>query len=526
MDEYPGRRTGSSGLLVSRKSSNIVMRDSNDNKDRNPRICSRMGCSSKLNSMKGPQIGSLEKAKSSRLSFRSCASGKEIMGSSSRQSKNVNTPKETSSESRKKLSSHLETTDPQTSSILDESDTAEPIGKSRTHDHPKPTSATASSSSISQSRHGKKHTPRFLLGNQDNNTMLGSSISKHTSQGAKTGASSSRYNLRSFRCDSISDVVQSGCSSSEPSLGRKRDMGRKRSSELESSLSAKGKKTSGPSSNRGISISDSRSTVLRLGRDNDAVSVRPLRSATRTRLSEQENRSRLRLTESSTWIDASEQRPEVQLPTEASSSRADSSSRSASGSDNMESNSLTVVPFEVGITRSLMNRSGLRQYNLEGIAEVLLALDRLQQEEEPSYEQLLDLETNLLLGGLAFEDQHQDMRLDIDNMSYEELLALEERMGTVSTALTEEELQKCLESNIYRMTSSGSGTSGRKGGIDDVKCSICQEEYVDGEDVGRLGCEHRYHVSCIHKWLRLKNWCPICKASATSTSSRASPSLD
>lgn len=29
------------------------------------------------------------------------------------------------------------------------------------------------------------------------------------------------------------------------------------------------------------------------------------------------------------------------------------------------------------------------------------------------------METGLLLGGLSFHDQHRDMRLDIDNMSYE-----------------------------------------------------------------------------------------------------------
>jgi hypothetical protein len=34
------------------------------------------------------------------------------------------------------------------------------------------------------------------------------------------------------------------------------------------------------------------------------------------------------------------------------------------------------------------------------------------------------LETNLFLSGLGLHDQHHDMRLDIDNMSYEVLLPL------------------------------------------------------------------------------------------------------
>ena len=46
-----------------------------------------------------------------------------------------------------------------------------------------------------------------------------------------------------------------------------------------------------------------------------------------------------------------------------------------------------------------------------------------------------------------------------------------------------------------------------------------QEEYAFGDEVGRLECEHGYHVVCINQWLRLKNWCPICKASAAASQS-------
>ncbi|KAK8345328.1 hypothetical protein V6Z12_A07G140700 [Gossypium hirsutum] len=146
--------------------------------------------------------------------------------------------------------------------------------------------------------------------------------------------------------------------------------------------------------------------------------------------------------------------------------------------------------------------------------QVLLALQRIEQDEELTYEQLLVLETSLFLNGLDFYDQHRDMRLDIDNMSYEELLALEERMGNVSTGLSEEALSKCLKRSIYDTASSEFANVSYEGEKDDVKCSICQEEYVNGDEVGRLQCEHRYHVACVQQWLRVKNWCPICKASA------------
>ncbi|KAF3945898.1 hypothetical protein CMV_027774 [Castanea mollissima] len=133
--------------------------------------------------------------------------------------------------------------------------------------------------------------------------------------------------------------------------------------------------------------------------------------------------------------------------------------------------------------------------------------------------------------GLYVYDQHRDMRLDIDNMSYEELLALEKRMGTVSTALTEETLSECLKRSIYESTAPMDAAVGCIGENDvgkkeDVKCSICQEEYVVGDELGRLQCEHKFHVDCIEQWLGLKNCCPICKASAApSPSPSPSPLL-
>lgn len=47
-----------------------------------------------------------------------------------------------------------------------------------------------------------------------------------------------------------------------------------------------------------------------------------------------------------------------------------------------------------------------------------------------------------------------------------------------------------------------------------VCCYLLQEEFIAGDEVGRIGCNHGYHAVCINQWLRLKNWCPVCKASA------------
>ncbi|KAI5418070.1 hypothetical protein KIW84_042638 [Lathyrus oleraceus] len=38
-----------------------------------------------------------------------------------------------------------------------------------------------------------------------------------------------------------------------------------------------------------------------------------------------------------------------------------------------------------------------------------------------------------------------------------------------------------------------------------------QEEYMNGEECGKLDCEHYFHMKCIKKWLTKKNMCPLCK---------------
>uniref|UniRef100_A0A7C9AZD5 RING-type E3 ubiquitin transferase n=2 Tax=Opuntia streptacantha TaxID=393608 RepID=A0A7C9AZD5_OPUST len=548
MDEYSSRRAAG-GLVISRRSSSLVLRDSSESpRDRNVQVCSRVGCSSKLNPVKPSQVGSPSKSRTSKAPFRPPGLAKEVIGSSSKAAAAARTSRKPMSDVKRKSRSHIEI-DSENSSVQEESEgISESSGKAQMRVHPDPednesaehSSAGARSGSGPTNRLEKRNTQRFGLEGRDSPTgSSGSFAFKRTTQGTRNnGATTSRCNLKTLRCNSISDVVASGCSSStEPTMGKSMDIGRKRVGESESSLPARGKKMSGPmmddkrsgSSSHGISISDSRRTRnLSPAGDSEITSVRTRRSTARTRLANQENRSRLPLLESP-LLTPSSSRPDISLDSTAfssdnqfsaqnPSSHASSFRRPGSGGDHRRPNRSS-GPYEFGISRSFMNRDNLRPYNLDGIAEMLLALERIEQEEEPTYEQLLVLETNLFLGGLAFHDQHRDMRLDIDNMSYEELLALEERIGTVSTGVPEEDLRKCLRRTTYHgITDCGENE-------DDVKCSICQEEYADGEDVGRLRCDHRYHAECIHQWLRLKNWCPICKASAVPPPSSPSPLL-
>eukprot|EP00443_Scrippsiella_acuminata_P086283 CAMPEP_0115397464 /NCGR_PEP_ID=MMETSP0271-20121206/13817_1 /TAXON_ID=71861 /ORGANISM="Scrippsiella trochoidea, Strain CCMP3099" /LENGTH=354 /DNA_ID=CAMNT_0002821211 /DNA_START=19 /DNA_END=1084 /DNA_ORIENTATION=- len=43
-------------------------------------------------------------------------------------------------------------------------------------------------------------------------------------------------------------------------------------------------------------------------------------------------------------------------------------------------------------------------------------------------------------------------------------------------------------------------------------CTICREEFKQGEEQRTLPCFHRFHVACVDQWLRRCGTCPNCKS--------------
>eukprot|EP00262_Sarcandra_glabra_P012548 TRINITY_DN325_c1_g2_i2.p1 TRINITY_DN325_c1_g2~~TRINITY_DN325_c1_g2_i2.p1 ORF type:complete len:545 (+),score=85.56 TRINITY_DN325_c1_g2_i2:298-1932(+) len=544
MDEYTGKRT-SRVVGISSKGSSASCKDSYRD-DRSIQYCNRLGCSTRVNSMKGSEIANQEKAKYSRASFHSTSS-KAVVGSSS--------TKPFSGVSNQRKSHHE-----QPSMFLKEKVHAESSRQAETKlSVPTPTTAghqtrlteskdsgsavlhEFSMSTIdpvrSDARPQKQTKQQSGMGNSD--TSLGSTVrssfasrntnrtTKSASQGVSVNAN--RYGLRNLRCTSISDILPPHFSSSDSGDNRRSDIMKKRCTDKGESSSARSKNISGLSTSgnslsilscsppeRPLSQQTSRRARSWAANRDGVASVRTRREigeTVRPGLPEQVNDNVLLLPE--TVVDPPLPQTEFSI-SEVPTVGQNSNGRPPNSSGTFRNRAVarledsTTRPFH----RHSVDRDGYRRFNMEGIAEVLLALERIEQDEELTYEQLMALESNLFLGGLSFIDQHRDMRLDIDNMSYEELLALEETMGTVSTALPEEALSSCLKRSFYTYTQ----VSGvEEHGNEDTKCSICQEEYIVGEEVGKLGCEHQYHVTCIHQWLRQKNWCPICRAPASSS---------
>lgn len=147
-----------------------------------------------------------------------------------------------------------------------------------------------------------------------------------------------------------------------------------------------------------------------------------------------------------------------------------------------------------------------RQRLVSEIRQVLNAMRRGENLRAEDY-MLFDPFIN---GVAELHDRHRDMRLDVDNMSYEELLALGERIGDVNTGLTEEIILQTMKQRKYLLFSIGPPSKIEP-------CCICQEEYVTGDDIGMLDCGHDFHTICIKQWLKQKNLCPICKMTGLGT---------
>uniref|UniRef100_A0A7C9E2Y7 RING-type domain-containing protein n=1 Tax=Opuntia streptacantha TaxID=393608 RepID=A0A7C9E2Y7_OPUST len=56
------------------------------------------------------------------------------------------------------------------------------------------------------------------------------------------------------------------------------------------------------------------------------------------------------------------------------------------------------------------------------------------------------------------------------------------------------------------------------GGSASHDCSICLENFVQGNELISLGCRHRFHTVCLYPWLQTCGECPNCRSSILTSS--------
>ncbi|KAG5415714.1 hypothetical protein IGI04_003281 [Brassica rapa subsp. trilocularis] len=105
------------------------------------------------------------------------------------------------------------------------------------------------------------------------------------------------------------------------------------------------------------------------------------------------------------------------------------------------------------------------------------------------------------------EDAWDEM--DPDELSYEELLALGDIVGTESRGLSADIIAS-LPSKRYKDGENQNGTN--------ESCVICRLDYEDDDDLILLPCKHSYHSECINNWLKINKICPVCSAEVSTSS--------
>ncbi|XP_041753194.1 E3 ubiquitin-protein ligase RNF165 isoform X2 [Coregonus clupeaformis] len=97
--------------------------------------------------------------------------------------------------------------------------------------------------------------------------------------------------------------------------------------------------------------------------------------------------------------------------------------------------------------------------------------------------------------------------------SYEELLQLEDRLGSVNRGAIQTTIERFTYPHKYQKRI----PQDLKLGLEDEeldtdeKCTICLSMLEDGEDVRRLPCMHLFHQACVDQWLATSRKCPICR---------------
>lgn len=153
-----------------------------------------------------------------------------------------------------------------------------------------------------------------------------------------------------------------------------------------------------------------------------------------------------------------------------------------------------ILRQQIGVLKAMLKRqeSQLRALKTENTTL------KLQSRHQPSYD-----DTELLLAlqlSAAESGIESQMGVDLDTMTYEQLLELGDHIGTVSVGLTPIQMARLKEE-----VSEEQGST----------CSICQLDIDEGHLFKRLpACSHLHHSECIEQWLRSKNVCPVCKATA------------
>lgn len=98
--------------------------------------------------------------------------------------------------------------------------------------------------------------------------------------------------------------------------------------------------------------------------------------------------------------------------------------------------------------------------------------------------------------------------VDVDQMSYEQLLQLGDAIGHVKCGV--EDPGEVLEVTRLSSLDLKALVAPSDCSHHDARCAVCLSEYQKGEQLAVTACMHRFHLECLSKWLEGSKKCPLC----------------
>lgn len=135
----------------------------------------------------------------------------------------------------------------------------------------------------------------------------------------------------------------------------------------------------------------------------------------------------------------------------------------------------------------------------------------------------------------AEHDVPDDQDFDVEEMSYDDLMNLGNRIGDVAQQRWQMDSKHVIagfptkeltETDIADRKNKATGTKSHLAllVVDPTICQICQCDFECTEHIKILPCGHDFHVGCIDMWLKDNKTCCLCKASVAPEDQKESSS--
>eukprot|EP01024_Parvocaulis_polyphysoides_P018837 TRINITY_DN18399_c0_g1_i3.p1 TRINITY_DN18399_c0_g1~~TRINITY_DN18399_c0_g1_i3.p1 ORF type:complete len:231 (-),score=36.90 TRINITY_DN18399_c0_g1_i3:176-868(-) len=156
---------------------------------------------------------------------------------------------------------------------------------------------------------------------------------------------------------------------------------------------------------------------------------------------------------------------------------------------------------------------------------------QLQIQEEQEHERELIMLMQEQQQQQQQQQLHQNEQFDVvnpDNMTYEELSALGEVIGTVNKGLSPQQLSQLTSGKVglgeFRNINSKNNNNNSQNEKSVEECTVCRMEYESRQEIIKLSCGHYYHSQCIRRWLENNKVCPVCQKEVCVSQKRGSRS--